>query len=153
MAQGAAIHSTGKTLLAGVYGSAIPNDFGILRLTVGGTLDPTFGGSGLVTTDFGGRSDDGLVLLQQVDGRSIVAGRSGNGTPTDDRVAIARYLDDGGLDPTFGAGGKALTPLPSGFFGANANGGSLDSCGVVVVGGWGEVATSLSRMGIVRYRR
>jgi len=152
-AQGAAISATGNIVLAGVYGSAGPNDFGVLRLTTGGALDPTFGGTGLVTTDFGARSDDGTVLLHELDGKTIVAGTSRNGTPTNDRMAVVRYLDDGGLDPSFGAGGKVLTPLPSGFFGANASSGSLDPCGVVVVGGWGEVATSLSRMGLVRYRR
>ena len=152
-AQRVAIDATGKVVLAGLYGTTLPNDFGILRLTVAGTLDPSFGGTGVVTTDFGGRADDGLILLHQQDGKFVVAGTSLSGTPTDGRIAVARYLDDGGLDPNFGAGGKTLTPLPSGFFGANASGGVLGSCGFVVVGGWGDVATNLSRMGIVRYRR
>jgi len=67
-----------------------------------GDLDPTFGTGGKVVTDFGGSEFANAVAIQ-TDGRIVVAGQ----TATD--LALARYKPDGGLDPSFGTGGKVTT--------------------------------------------
>jgi uncharacterized delta-60 repeat protein len=80
-------------------------DFGLVRLRGAGALDPSFGGDGRVRTDFGGRYDEGLALALQSDGRIVAAGSSTG------LVSIARYLQDGQLDPTFSGNGKRTIDL------------------------------------------
>ncbi len=69
-----------------------------------GDLDPTFGVGGTVTTDFGAFEQASALVLQP-DGKLVAAG--GSGSRYSDDFALARYLPDGSLDPTFGVGGKA----------------------------------------------
>lgn len=75
-----------------------------------GDPDPTFGATGIVTTDFFGESDFATAVAVQADGRIVVAGtaQSGADTSTDD-FALTRYLPDGTLDADFGNGGKVTT--------------------------------------------
>jgi uncharacterized delta-60 repeat protein len=73
-----------------------------VRYLPDGSLDPTFGTGGLVTTDFGG-IDRGFALVLQPDGKLVAAGFSGGD------FALARYLPDGSLDPMFGTGGLVTT--------------------------------------------
>ena len=73
---------------------------------VPGDLDPTFGTGGIVITDFGGVENAGGVAIQP-DGKIVVAGESN--TIVDRNFAVARYLPDGTLDPTFGSGGVVFT--------------------------------------------
>lgn len=128
------------------------NDFGVVRLTTTGTLDPTFGTNGSVRTDFAGRNENAAAVLIQEDGKIVVVGSSLTGTPTDSRIAMARYLDDGGLDTTFGTSGQSLTPLPSGFSGTPAHGAAIAPCGLLVVGTWTDPSPA-NRIGVARYRR
>ncbi len=77
-----------------------------------GDLDPTFGSGGVVQTDIGSASPDfGTAVIPQTDG-DLVAGA----TSTDDRglgvFGVLRYTAPGGLDPAFGAGGKAFVSFP-----------------------------------------
>lgn len=74
-----------------------------------GTLDPTFGGTGIVTTGFGVEDDFGQSVATDALGRVVVAGSTVAGGRLD--VALARYLDSGALDPSFGTGGKVVTSL------------------------------------------
>ncbi len=74
-----------------------------------GSLDLTFGGSGFVTTDFGGGEQGAYVAIQS-DGRILVGGgQSGNA-----QFRLARYNMDGSLDTSFGGGGKVSTPMGTG---------------------------------------
>jgi uncharacterized delta-60 repeat protein len=68
-----------------------------------GDLDTSFGGDGKVTTDFGGE-DQARALAIQPDGKIVVAG-------ADTTFALARYLPNGTLNPTFGHGGTVETYL------------------------------------------
>ncbi|HYH50024.1 MAG TPA: Ig-like domain-containing protein [Acidimicrobiia bacterium] len=70
-----------------------------------GDLDPTFGGDGIVTTDFGGY-DSAAALAIQPDGKLVVAGYTSG--QTDDAI-VARYKANGGLDSTFSTDGIAAT--------------------------------------------
>ena len=77
---------------------------GILRVErylPDGQLDPTFGGSGIVTTTFG--SDLSSVgVTVQADGK-VVASVTVWVSPTI-RFGLVRYTVDGAIDPTFGGG-------------------------------------------------
>ena len=80
-------------------------DFAVVRYNVDGSLDSSFGGDGLVTTDIAGGpdvADAGIVL--QSDGKLVVGGiTAGVGMPPD--LALARYNADGTLDATFDGDG------------------------------------------------
>ena len=70
-----------------------------------GELDKSFGGDGTVTTDFVWRARTTDALLQR-DGRIIVVGDVNRRDFEEDDVALARYLPDGSLDPSFGRRGR-----------------------------------------------
>lgn len=72
-----------------------------------GTLDPTFGGTGFVTTSSGSVNTMGYGLAVQNDGKIIVAGNSiQNGSAS---ITLARYLTNGSLDNSFGNNGIVVT--------------------------------------------
>src|SRR2546425_9957015 len=74
-----------------------------------GDLDPTFGGTGKVTTQFGPYwVDSANSVLVQPDGRIIAVGLSAS-CSCDYRFALARYNVDGTLDTTFGSAGLVRT--------------------------------------------
>jgi uncharacterized delta-60 repeat protein len=103
------IQSDGKIVAAGR--AALPpagsaSDFVVVRFLSDGSLDQSFNGTGIVTTDFGNSFAEANDLGLQADGK-IVAG--GGGFEFD----AARYLPDGSLDAAFGGDGKvALTFTP-----------------------------------------
>ena len=89
----------GRILVAGSAGDA----FGLASYRRDGWPDPTFGTNGKVITDVTGGADQVLDLRVEPDGKFLAAGVAG------DEFAVARYLPDGSLDPTFGEGGVVLT--------------------------------------------
>src|SRR5437870_4774898 len=102
--------SDGKLIVAGsAVDAAGSTGFGLARFDSDGTLDPTFGTAGVVSTDFAGGDDDARALTLQADGKIVVAGFAGVGA--DSFFAVARYNPDGTLDPSFGAGGKTTPDL------------------------------------------
>ena len=113
------VQADGRLVAAGiaVTGEATNLDFALARYHPDGTLDPTFGNGGEVTTDFGGfpPADEAHALVQQADGKLVVAGgvfRSGGDSDND--FALARYQPEGTPDPTFGNGGIVLTDFADG---------------------------------------
>ena len=118
----------GKIILAGAkrYGETGQNNsFFIARLNADGSIDNSFGSSGITTTDFNIRVDDPLnsymynnyavirSIQLQPDGKIIAAGAVSiwlNGY-SNDSIAMARYTVDGKLDSSFNETGK-LTLLP-----------------------------------------
>jgi uncharacterized delta-60 repeat protein len=77
--------------------------FGVARYLPNGTLDTTFSGDGLVTTDFGegpGLSAFATDVVSQPDGRLVVVGASTSTGEGGFDFALARY--ESGLAPTFG---------------------------------------------------
>jgi uncharacterized delta-60 repeat protein len=97
-------------------------------LTAGG-LDPSFGTSGKVVTDFTGLTDDlARAIAVQADGKIVAVGQArGGGT----HLAIARFNPDGSADTGFGSGGSAALD----FGGADSKGHDvvIDSAGRAVV--------------------
>jgi len=102
-------------------------DFFVARLTVGGTLDPTFGGTGFVLTDFGSTDEEARGVAVQSDGHIVVAGRSGGD------VALARFTATGALDTTFDTDGKVTLNL--GGAADRASGVVIQPDGKIVIGG------------------
>ena len=89
--------------------------FALAGYRADGHLDPRFGNDGKVLTHFGPKTTDrGLAIVVQKNGRLVVGGvtcPTGGGTCA---FALARYLPDGRLDPSFGKTGKVVTHREAG---------------------------------------
>ena len=100
-------------------GGGANTDFALMRFLPDGRPDPTFGTAGRVTTDFG-RQEEARAVALQPDGRIVVAGRISMPVPVQGAlffvIALARYMPDGSLDPTFSGDGRmeqqAWAPTP-----------------------------------------
>lgn len=131
-----ALQPDGKIIAAGSASNGLNDDFALVRYDDKGTLDPTFGTGGIVTTDFSGGNDDANALRIQSDGKIVVAGSASNGT---DDFGLARYNADGTIDTTFGTGGKIVTSFGSGSDAAMAM--VLQTDGQIVAAGRASTTT------------
>jgi competence ComEA-like helix-hairpin-helix protein len=104
IAYAVALQPDGRIVLAGESS----RNFALARYNSDGTLDPSFGSAGIVTTDFGTLNDYGFAVALQPDGRILVGGNSYLS------LAMARYNSDGSLDAAFGSGGKVTLDFGSG---------------------------------------
>ena len=88
-ANGLAIQSDGKIVLAGVANCCSNAAFALVRYNTDGTRDATFSGDGKLTTNFTTGIDVAFGVAIQADGKIVAAGRApGSGG----RFALARYL-------------------------------------------------------------
>lgn len=104
-----AVGPDGKTLVVGATSQPVTgNDFALARYNVDGTLDATFSGDGIQTTNFG-TTEAAFAVALAPGGKIVVAGYThpSDGTPQD--YAVARYNADGTLDTTFSDDGKQVT--------------------------------------------
>lgn len=99
--------SDGKLLIAGMSGG----DIILTRYTTSLALDATFGSNGKVTTDFNDGDDAAYSLIQQSDGKFVVAGITYDEVLGKNLFALARYNANGRLDTTFNSSGKVSTNL------------------------------------------
>lgn len=81
-------------------GSSIFLGLSLARYNANGTLDPTFGVAGKVTTNISASANAAVL---QADGKIVVGGTSFKVTHY--VFTLARYNVDGSLDPSFGSGG------------------------------------------------
>ncbi|HEY2389171.1 MAG TPA: hypothetical protein VGK30_19645 [Candidatus Binatia bacterium] len=100
------IVAAGSSLLVSGGSSALA----LARYAADGTLDPSFGTGGLVTSNPGLNSATALVI--QSDGKLVVSGDSLFCC----KLSVARYLPSGTLDSTFGLGGVASAAVPNNWF-------------------------------------
>ncbi len=135
-----AIQADGKIVIGGQGGG----DFKLARYQVDGTLDTSFGTSGIVTTDIAGGSDRVYDIALQNDGRIIAAGGSIQASAS--YFAIARYVPDGSLDPSFGDSGITTTAMGASSS-ASAYGVAIQSDGKIVAVG----QDADKRVALVRY--
>lgn len=108
------VQPDGKLVVAG-WASDIsdPADFALARYRPDGSLDPSFGGTGLVRAGFGPFSiEEGFALLREPNGKLVVGGWAAS-SPLDPGVdfVLMRFLPSGQPDLSFGAGGKVKTNL------------------------------------------
>jgi uncharacterized delta-60 repeat protein len=146
---GLSIQPDGKIVVGGdvFRGGTASYDFAVYRYLANGNLDTTFSGDGKAIANFVG-SDTASVLglTAGANPMIIVGGHNFNGSNFD--FAVARFKPNGGLDPTFGTGGKVITEFGGndllwGFVGVPDG-----SQRFVMVG---RSITSISRFAIARY--
>ncbi len=92
-----------------VVGGFSNGDFAVARYTADGTLDTTFSGDGIVTTNIGGE-DYGSGLALQTDGKILLAGSTWTGD-SQANFALLRYNADGSLDTNFSGDGIVTTDI------------------------------------------
>jgi uncharacterized delta-60 repeat protein len=131
LASGVAVQPDGKIVVAGPADSGGDLDFAVIRYTISGTLDTTFGAGGVVTTPIGSGWNEATDVAIQADGKIVAAGFADDGNSVD--FAIARYVVSGMLDATFGSTGVVTTPIGSGS--AFANSIAIQSDGKILMAG------------------
>lgn len=119
------VQADGKLVVAGSDG----DNALLVRYSAAGTLDPGFGAEGRVFTDFGG-VDGAHGLAIQADGKLVTAGSASTANGSD--FALARYLTDGTLDPSFGSAGRVFTDF----------GGAKDAATALVVQAEGKLVAA-----------
>ncbi|UJA18838.1 hypothetical protein HJD18_00550 [Thermoleophilia bacterium SCSIO 60948] len=125
----------GGVLVAGRIGPKRAGDefdfqIGVEKLTGAGRPDPRFAAAGRLELDTGPGGDTATDVAVDEQGRILLAGRTGEGTPEGPRFALVRLLADGTPDPDFGVRGVAdPATLPEG----NAVAVEPDAAGGVIV--------------------
>ena len=97
MAYSLSIQSDQKIIISGVTGYSPSNtetDFVVLRYNADGSIDGSFGNSGIVQTNLGGSMDAAVSCAIQNDGKILVAGRTNFTSVFDFDFALARYLEN-----------------------------------------------------------
>ncbi len=110
-----ALQPDGRIVVVGTLSPLVGADLTVSRLVnPQGTFDPTFGaGTGVVVVDVN-QYDLGAALALQPDGKILVAATTGGMSPGSHAVLVMRFLPDGGPDPAFGTGGRALLEAAGG---------------------------------------
>lgn len=144
-ATGVAIAPDGKIVIAGWVDTATSIDFGIVRLSSSGALDPTFDGDGRATVAFdaGGTNQDiGTSVAVQPDGKIVVAGSS-DVTGSEFSMSVARLNVDGSLDTTFSTDGRTTIFTTVGS--SSASSVLVQPNGSIVLMGWTASISPLGR--------
>ncbi|NOT35957.1 MAG: T9SS type A sorting domain-containing protein [Saprospiraceae bacterium] len=102
------------------------------RYNINGSLDPTFGNAGKVSTDFRCAYPNNYSVALQKDGKILIGGYSRLRSVNSD-FALARYDISGRLDNSFGAGGILTTSIGAGDDIANSV--AIQSDGKIVLAG------------------
>jgi uncharacterized delta-60 repeat protein len=156
------IDSLGRIVTGG--GRYWGNGFALTRYNSDGSLDTTFGDSGLVTTDIKGYGlslGPNAIAMDNL-GRIVVAGTSsplakssGSFVFLNSDFFLARYNSDGSLDISFGNGGIVTTDVSRGERYDWANAVAIDGVGRIVVAGYTSTIHSPSMsypsMALARY--
>ena len=131
VAYGLRVQLDGKIVAAGYSENGTNEDFALARYSPDGSLDTSFDGDGIVTTQVGTGHDQAWAVVLQPDAKIVAGGYSQNGTSD---FTLVRYNADGSLDASFDGDGKAFTD----FGGRNDNLGSLalQADGKLVAGGY-----------------
>lgn len=150
MVQAVAAQPDGKIVAAGFVESPItPTKLVLARYNANGSLDQSFGTSGMVTEDH--FAAFGVTL--QPDGKLVVVGMS-NGSGPVQVFAVARFNSDGTVDSGFGANGKTLIDF-GGVPITDANGVAFAALiqpdGKIVAGGTASKADGKEAIALARY--
>ncbi|MCS7034958.1 MAG: hypothetical protein NZ561_13350 [Phycisphaerae bacterium] len=139
MAHAATVLSDGKIVVAGRAQVGSELDFMVARLLPNGDIDTSFGGGDGVTTIDLQVNDEALDIAIAGNGRIVVVGTSSSGSGANTRqFAVARFLANGAVDPTFSGDGKTLID-----WGVNADAQAVALSGSgIYVGGYKDLGAT-----------
>lgn len=145
IAQGLAIQSDGKIVVAGTSHNGSDYDFALVRYNSNGTVDSSFSG-GKIVPHISSGTDIAYSAIVQSDGKIVAAGTGWNGQDYD--FVILRFSSSGVLDGSFGTNGILFTHLtPSDDIAGDI---LQQSDGKLVVSGWTQ-NPSTSYFELARY--
>ncbi len=99
-----AVQDDDKIIVAGTSGDLSDRDFAIVRFMPDGTLDASFGNSGIVKRN--NSTDDMIHAIEiQSDGKLVATGVS------EGQVCLLRFNTDGTADTGFGSNGLVITSI------------------------------------------
>lgn len=119
----------------------------ICRLATDGSLDPTFGASGIATYLVGDGLNNYASVVIQSDGKAVVAGAAYSSDST--VPFLLRYTTAGVLDTAFGAGGLVDDPMGPSTAGFQSV--LIQPDGQIIAGGWCEDEAPKTILAIARY--
>lgn len=149
----ATLQPDGKILVAGrSSASSGVTSFLLLRYTVGGVLDTSFGTLGIVTTAIPSGTETGASAIVLSGTNIVVAGHSKIGGKF--AVVVARYTTSGVLDSTFGGGGIVTTQVITQVGSVDASAAAIvlqSDTKIVVAGLAGDAVNSIWDVALLRY--
>ena len=104
-----------------------------------GSLDTSFGGTGMVAATYGGKVAQSEAVAAQPDGKVVVVGYSQSTTPNSagtGTFTVVRYNANGSLDTSFGSGGIDVIPIAGENYGAQAYAVAIQPDGKILVAGY-----------------
>lgn len=137
-AHAVAIQPDGKIVAVGTTDLGLnDSDFAVVRYNTNGTIDTTFGSTGIILTRFlTGIDNFAHAVAIQGDGKIVVAGESSD-ILFFRNFALARYNTNGSLDTTFDGDGKLTTTFA---VTAGAKSVFIQSDGKITAAGTGNLA-------------
>lgn len=148
-AQASAPHSlpTGATAQGSAGTATASKPLTVTVRGLPGDMDTSFAG-GQVITPVDVAEDYANALAVQADGKVLQAGSSMTTTGT--VISLVRHLRDGGLDTTFGTGGKVLTAVGT-VGNATATAIAVQPDGRILVAGYADLGATGLDMVVLRY--
>jgi uncharacterized delta-60 repeat protein len=113
-----------------------------------GTLDPTFGNGGIVTTSFAD-GVAGLGAIEQSNGDIVAVAQVDFVNNAGTGIGLAAYTSAGVPDTTFGANGITVTTFPDITFDPTVF--AVQTNGDILVGGMATNSKGLTEFGLARY--
>src|SRR4051794_32098706 len=124
-AESLVVQPDGKIVAVGYFSDQAsgqaPTDeqFVVARFNADGTVDASFGGTGVLMPSFGApgatpRNAEAHAVLLRADGEILAAGYSATGSNGATQTALALYQSNGTLDPAFGSGGLVAQNVTGG---------------------------------------
>ncbi len=132
-----AIQPDGKIITSSGVPFTKPFDYRIRRYNANGSVDMTFGSSGVTDLPI-----FATAVELQSDGKIVAAGQASNA------FAVARLNPDGTADQSFGSGGLATAPIGSGAFAVSV---SVQRDGKIVAVGYRWTGSGYADDSLVRY--
>lgn len=131
-----AVQSDSKILVTGYSG--YPSTLTTVRLIEDGSLDSLFGLDGVITTSLAPINVKGKSVVQQPDGKVLVAAECWDDAYTELYSAVLRYTAAGVLDNTFGTAGISVLQSADWFSFPESiaiqDDGKILTCGAVMTG-------------------
>ena len=105
-----ALQPDGKIVGAGwAEISGTQDSMSVTRVNADGTVDTSFGTSGVANVNFGTATSNGYAVALQADSRIVVSGKVFSSSTSTDDFAVARLTTSGALDTSFGTNGVVGT--------------------------------------------
>ncbi|MGE0635057.1 MAG: T9SS type A sorting domain-containing protein [Bacteroidia bacterium] len=146
-----ALQDDNKIILAGYSFNGSHSDFALARYNENGSLDNTFSGDGLLTTNFNGTSFESISsVIIQPDGKILAGGASTDESLVGFDFALARYNSDGSLDNTFSSDGKLITQISTNI-NDQINSLALQQNGNIIAAGYSYGPSGMENFTITRY--